>query len=102
MLAGFARLVGPSGCVGRPFLARVRGQSIARVVFFLDGRRIATVRRPDRRGRWAVRIAPRRLAAGTHRVRARVTFLRGSGTRPRTFSLQFQRCTRGVLPQFTG
>src|SRR3954451_15987544 len=38
-----ARLLAPTGCTARPFTAGVRGTGIARVVFRLDGKRIATV-----------------------------------------------------------
>lgn len=104
IVAGTARLSGPRRCVNRTFSAVVRGRQIARVVFLVDGRRIGTVQRPNRRGEWAIRINPRRFSAGVHRIRARVSFVRGAG-RSVSRSVAFQRCPRPaqrVAPRFTG
>jgi hypothetical protein len=100
---GRARLLGPSGCTARAFHARIRGVRIARVVFKLDGKRIKTVTRKNFRGTYAVRIDPRHLRLGVHRLVATVTFRRGSATKAKTFRLAFQRCPRALrAPQFTG
>lgn len=100
---GRARLLGPAGCAARAFHARVRGVRIARVVFKLDGKRIKTLTRKNFRGTYAVRIDPRRLRIGVHRLVATVTFQRGSATRAKTFRLSFQRCPRALrAPRFTG
>jgi hypothetical protein len=100
---GRARLLGPTGCTARAFHARIRGVKVARVVFRLDGRRIKTLTRKNFRGTYAVRIDPRHLRVGVHRLVATVTFQRGSATRAKTFRLAFQRCPRALrAPQFTG
>jgi hypothetical protein len=100
---GRARLLGPAGCTYRAFHARVRGVRIAKVVFKLDGKRIKTLTRKNFRATYAVRIDPRHLSIGVHRLVATVTFQRGSATRAKTFRLAFQRCPRALrAPRFTG
>ena len=100
---GAARLLGPTGCRGTAFRARVAGSKIARVVFTLDGKRLATLSKPNFRGQFAVRINPAKLKVGVHRLVATTTFERGSSTRPKTMRLSFQRCARALqAPRFTG
>jgi uncharacterized repeat protein (TIGR01451 family) len=100
---GRARLLAPTGCATRAFNARVAGTKIAKVIFYLDGKRIKTVTRKNLRGTFAVRIDPRRLKLGVHRLIAKVTFQRGSATKARTFRLSFQHCPRALrAPRFTG
>jgi Prealbumin-like fold domain len=101
--SGTARLRGPSGCARRSFRTTVSGRRIQRVTFYLDGRQLARV--DARRGQksFAVRIDPRKVGFGVHRVRARVVFAAGSRTATRTLRLSFQRCARQAgTPQFTG
>ncbi|MEA2497521.1 MAG: hypothetical protein QOJ29_5432 [Thermoleophilaceae bacterium] len=101
--SGQARLHGPTGCPARAFHARIRGTKVAKVVFTLDGHRIATRTRKNFRGTFAVRIDPGRLEIGVHRLVAKVTFQRGSATKAKTFRLGFQRCPRALrAPRFTG
>jgi hypothetical protein len=96
-------LLGPTGCTAKAFQARVRGVKIAKVVYTLDGHKIATVTRKNAAGNYAVRIDPRRLKIGVHRLVAKVTFQRGSGTKAKTYRLAFQRCSRALRsPRFTG
>lgn len=100
---GKARLLAPTGCATRAFNARVAGTKIAKVVYYLDGKRIKTVTRKNLRGTFAVRIDPGRLKVGVHRLIAKVTFQRGSATKARTFRVSFQRCPRALrAPRFTG
>jgi hypothetical protein len=100
---GRARLLGPAGCTSGAFHARIRGVRIGKVVFRLDGKRIKTLTRKNFRGTYAVRINPRHLRIGVHRLVATVTFQRGSATRAKTFRLSFQRCPRALrAPRFTG
>ncbi|HEX2103332.1 MAG TPA: hypothetical protein VHF51_06745 [Solirubrobacteraceae bacterium] len=101
---GTARLGGVRACPIRAVPLRVQGRRIRRVTFFVDGRRIATVSRADAAGRFQVRVDPRRLRAGTHRVRAQVQFRSGAGP-SRTLRMSFRVCARParqVQPQFTG
>jgi hypothetical protein len=107
-----ARIAGSHGCVPRPFFARVSGTRISRVTFTLDGRRVATVRRPDSHGNWKVRVNPGALSLGVHRIVAQVDFRNASQASRRTANaaasktllrLTFQRCARKASgPKFTG
>ena len=96
--SGRSRLLGPSGCAGRTVKASVKGRSIAKVVFRLDGRKVKTTR-----GAGAYKVRTADLGVGVHRIKAKVTYTRASGTRARTHVLTFQRCAaRQVAPRFTG
>jgi len=92
-------LRGPRGACTDGFRAAVRGKRIERVVFRLDGRRIASAVRPP--FRVFVRAAP-----GRHVVTARVTFT--DATRAKSMSLRYRACAAKVLrprrgpSQFTG
>ena len=100
---GRARLLGPAGCTARVFHARVSGVRIAKVVFLLDGKKIKTLTKKNFAGSYAVRIDPRQLRIGVHRLIAKVTFTRGSATKAKTYRLAFQRCPRALrAPRFTG
>ena len=101
---GTARLRGPSGCVRGPFKATVRGSRIARVTFFVDGKRFKRISAPNGEGsRFTVSINPRGRGFGVHRVTARVEFAAASQTQTRTLRLSFQRCRKQVVkPRFTG
>jgi hypothetical protein len=102
IVSGRARLHGPSGCVRGPFTATVRGRQIRRVTFYRDGKRIKTIN--ARRGQRVFKVRVKPGAEGRiHRVRARVEFRAGSGTRARTLRLSYQRCRQQVVqPRFTG
>lgn len=100
---GTARLSGRTGCLARSFNARVRGTQITRVVFLVDGKVVKTLTRPNLGGSYAVRINPRSLRFGLHRIVARVRFTSGSGTRAKVLRLRFQRCAKALVsPRFTG
>jgi Ice-binding-like len=81
------------------FRATVRGRMIERVVFRLDGRRIAS------RGSSPFRVSVR-AAPGRHEVTARVTFK--DATRAKTLTLGYRACAAALLQprrgpsQFTG
>jgi hypothetical protein len=101
---GRARIAGARTCPVRAFSVRVTGRSIRRVTFSVDGRRVGTVTRADRLGRWQMRIDPRRLRAGSHRIVARVQFVSGAGP-ARTLRTSFRICARPAAqaaPSFTG
>ena len=99
---GTARLAGRSGCVARAFNAVVRGRSITKVVFRIDGKKRATLRTPDAKGRYKLRVNPKAFRPGSHLLVARSTFASDSGTPPKTMRLRFQRCVRRTVPAFTG
>src|SRR5205807_6696976 len=69
-----AKLLGATGCAGTPFAARVRGTSIAQVLFVLDGKVLKVIKRPDKSGAYTVRLDPRGMRPGVHRLVATVTF----------------------------
>jgi uncharacterized repeat protein (TIGR01451 family) len=99
--AGLARLLGPSGCVKQAFRARVTGRSIASVAFFVDGKLVKRI--VGVHDVYSVRLHPRALGLGRHRVVARVRFVSASGTAPQRFRLTFRRCAaQQVAPRFTG
>jgi prealbumin domain-containing protein len=102
---GTARFVGPTGCpTTRVASATVAGKRIAKVTFFVDGKKVKTLTKPNGKGgRWTLPLTVRTMAFGTHRVQARVEFAKSTGTKPRTLQLSFSRCHRGaVTPTFTG
>jgi hypothetical protein len=101
ILSGRARLRGPSGCVKQAFRARVTGRSIAAVRFYVDGKLFKRV--AGSRSQYSVKINPRNLGLGRHRVVARVRFDAATGTEARRLPLTFRRCARQtVQPRFTG
>ena len=101
---GRARIAGARTCPVSAFNVRVTGRQIRRVTFTVDGRRVATLTRADRLGRWQAKVNPRGLRTGLHRVQARVEFNRGAGS-ARTLRMSFRTCARPaaqVAPSFTG
>jgi hypothetical protein len=101
---GTALLRGPSGCARSDVVAAsVTGKRIATVSFYVDNKKVKTLHQPNRGSRWVLSMRMRRLAFGTHRVRARVVFARSSRTRTKTLPLSFSRCrSAAARPQFTG
>ena len=101
--SGTARAIAPSGCVYRNFNVTVTGRQIRRVVFYLDGRKVRTLTRPNRGTRFVLPVRPGTLRRGTHRVLAMTYFTTASGTRSRALRVTFSRCARtAVAPRFTG
>jgi hypothetical protein len=70
------------------FRATVRGRLIERVVFSLDGRRIASRARSP----FQVRVE---AVPGRHELRARVTF--EDATRAKTLRLRYRTCAEALL-----
>jgi hypothetical protein len=101
---GNARLIAPTGCVARSFIARVRGVEVAKVVFKLDGKTIKTLTKPNSGSQFTVRINPANYKIGVHRIVATATFTAATqGQKPQTFRISFQRCARKLAaPRFTG
>jgi uncharacterized repeat protein (TIGR01451 family) len=103
IVPGQARLLGPSGCQSRAFSARIRGSKIATVTFSLDGKVVKKVKNRKNAKVVAFRVNPKKLRVGVHRMIVTVTFQSGSGTKPKTFRLSFQRCAKKLVsPRFTG
>ena len=106
---GSARFAGARGCAAsrKPARFTVSGKRIARVTFFLDGKRVKTLRKPNvKGGRFRLTLSTRQLRKlhpGAHRVEARVTFTAKSKTAPKRFRMSFDRCAAPkVQPKFTG
>jgi hypothetical protein len=97
------KLVAPAACVTKPFKTYVTGSSIARVVYYLDGRRLATVSRRDSQGHFSITIRPAALTAGkSHRLTAVVEPVLHGGQPVRTVRRTFAVCAKPALPRFTG
>jgi hypothetical protein len=98
-----ARMSGPRRCVRGQFAARVTGREIARVTFFVDGRRRRTVAATGGRTVFSLRVDPLGQNLGMHRITAKVRFTADSGATARTLRLVYQRCAKAaVRPRFTG
>ena len=100
---GTARLLGPTGCQAKAFNARIRGSKIATVTFVLDGKVVKKVKNTKNAKLIQLRIKPTTLRVGVHRLVVNITFQSGSGTKPKTLRLSFQRCAKKLIaPRFTG
>jgi len=101
---GSARLRGPTGCPRTKVVkATVTGRLIVKVTFYLDGKRVRTLTKPDKHGRWILTVTVGKVAYGTHRVVARVQFAKTSETKAKTMRLSFNRCRPAIVaPKFTG
>jgi hypothetical protein len=100
---GTVQISGRTGCQGSPFRVTVSGHQVVRVVFTLDGRRVRVLTKPNSGTRYVLPVNPRKMKTGVHRVIARITFTKSSGTRARTLRVVFSRCVRrAASPSFTG
>jgi hypothetical protein len=87
------------GCVhARRAKLAVSGPEIARVAFYLDGRRVKSVSTPAASGRYVFSMPCTRLSVGAHRGRAVVTSDEGDN---QTVRFQITRVAQGA-PRFTG
>jgi hypothetical protein len=102
VLGADAHLAVPRACASRKLSATIIGKGIARVEFSLDGKRVATVGRPDAHGRFRLRGDVSGLRAGAHRLSARVVFDSATATPPRTLTLGVVRCASARRRAFTG
>jgi hypothetical protein len=80
------------GCGNHSFFAWVRANRVRKVFFTLDGRRIGRDSVADWRGRYGVKVNPKRLSKGRHVIAAHIEFLRGSDLKDRTVRLRFRKC----------
>jgi hypothetical protein len=100
---GTAAIRGRTGCQGSSFNVLVSGRQIERVTFALDGKVVRSLSRPNSGSRYKLAVNPRKLPRGVHRVIARTTFSKQSGTKPRVLRVTFSKCARrAVAPEFTG
>jgi hypothetical protein len=101
---GSAKLRGPSGCPRNNVVAAtVTGRHIVKVTFYVDGKKVKTLTKPNKGTRWVLPLNVRRMAYGSHRVQAKVQFAKASATQSKTLRLSFSRCGQtAAQPQFTG
>jgi hypothetical protein len=99
---GSATLHASQGCVHAAHArARVTGNNIGSVAFYVDGNLVTTVSHPGGDGgyRWSMRCS--RLSVGAHRARAVVNFQADSGSANQTLRFQITRVPQ-TSPRFTG
>lgn len=100
---GTAHISGPRRPVTGPFTVTVTGRAIKRVVFYVDGRRVKTVRAKSGRRKFELTINPRNQSRRVHRVTARVTFSTTSQTPSTWLRLTYRRPPAAAPPpRFTG
>lgn len=100
---GTAAIRGRTGCQGSSFNVVVSGRQIDKVVFTMDGRVVRTLTSPNSGTRYVLKVNPRTMGRGVHRILARTTFRKQSGTRARTLRTTFSLCARrATSPAFTG
>jgi uncharacterized repeat protein (TIGR01451 family) len=97
-----AKLIGPVSCAARAFKTRIKGTNIASVKFYIDGKRVKTLKKPNSGKDFTLPVSPSRYGKGVHHLKAVITFVAGAKTKPRTLQLTFQQCPRKVAPAFTG
>ena len=85
-----------------PFDVTVTGRAIRSVTFSVDGRRIATVRAKAGRTKFKVTINPRGQSRRVHRVTARITFSKASGSASTVRRLTYRTTAVTRAPRFTG
>src|SRR5262249_53274803 len=98
---GVASAHGPSECVVSNAQVYITGRQIKSVTFYLDGRKVKTLTRSDRKGRHLINIDARKLPSGVHRIRIVVVFVPSSKTKSKTLHVIVARC-RPPRPLFTG
>jgi len=99
---GTARIIGPAGPVSGPFTVTVTGRQIARVIFYVDGKRRGSVTSRAGRTRFSLRINPRRESRRLHRVTARVTFKSSARRGATTLRTIYRRQAAVTTPRFAG
>ncbi len=93
----------PAACVATPFKVFVSGLSIARVTYYVDGRRLPRVNQADSQGHFSVTIKTAGLAKGKlHHLTAVIEPVAHSGQPVRTVRRTFAVCATPSLPRFTG
>jgi uncharacterized repeat protein (TIGR01451 family) len=97
------RMGGISGPQRRPFTVRVSSRGVKRITFYIDGHRVRTLQRSQAKGgQFSIKINPRRLKYGPHRVSFKTVEINPScatTASARTFVRPF---TARVAPRFTG
>jgi hypothetical protein len=95
-----ARLVAPKRCVSRRYTVAVSGSPVRSVSFWVNGKRVRTVRARTGQRRFTVTLPINRAVA---RVRARVQFANDATPSARVLRATIRRCApAAVRPKFTG
>jgi hypothetical protein len=105
VVPGSAKMRGPRACAKTNVVAAsVTGKRIVKVTFYVDGRKVKTLTKPNgKAGAFKLPINVRKLGYGAHRVQAKVQFATSSGTKAKTLRLSFSRCGGAAAqPHFTG
>jgi hypothetical protein len=98
-----ASIRGPSRCVSGRYSVSVSGGPIARVAFYLNGRKVRTLTASTGQRTFTLAIDARKAGAHAQRITAKVTFAPGATKRTKTLNATALRCSPGSLkPQFTG
>jgi hypothetical protein len=99
-----ARLRGTVGCATAKYAsASISGSQVRRVTFYVNGRKVSSLTKPNAGKAYRLRYRTKGLKNGSYAVRAHVQFSSASKASPRNYRLQFSRCSRrAVAPSFTG
>jgi hypothetical protein len=82
----------PAHCAAVRFTAFVRDRQIRHVTYFVDGHEVESLGHADFARRYTVTLDPAQLGAGTHELRAVVSFARGAHRPARTLTARFHAC----------
>lgn len=98
---------GPEGCVRNSFTVSVKAAGVASVTFYLDARRLKTLRAKNaHNGLLAITVKTAKLRVGVHKLTAKITMARVAGAAmpvPVTRTVMVVRCSESlVAPRFTG
>ena len=91
-----------TGAAAAPRVLTVTGRGIASVTFYVDGRRVGTVRAKPGRTSFVIRV-PKLRSRLVHQATARVTYRSSTGTPTVTRRTTFRGPRRApATPRFTG
>jgi hypothetical protein len=79
-------------CQKKPLLAFVKGEPIEKVVYRLNGKRIAVVRKADAKHRWGTKISRKLVAERGKKLRAKVFFAAAADHAAVTRKLKLTQC----------
>ena len=82
----------PKKCVSKTFRLDVKGTSIAKVTFKIDGKKVKALSKPDSAGRFRLAINPLLRSDKRHTVTAEVEYTAASNTPKKTLKVFFKRC----------
>jgi hypothetical protein len=98
-----AKIRGPQKCVSGRYTVAVSGGPIARVAFYLNGKKVRTLKASTGQRTFTLAIDARKAGAHAQRITAKVTFAPGATKQTKTLNATALRCSPGSLnPQFTG